>query len=191
MFCTKCGTENSNDAKFCKKCGNPMSVTPAEPKEDEKKVVSEPVATPAPETASVPTPAPTPAPTPKKPIEKKSVSINTGLLVKLGIALGVALIAIIGIVVLVTNMGKTINVNKYVVHEVTGYDGYGKANVYIDWDAMKEDYDEKLKFTRKAKKDMGVDYLKYVSPVDVIRGYINVDVDKDRLIANGDEQHLR
>jgi len=203
MFCTKCGTENSNDAKFCKKCGNPMSVAPAEPKKEVKEAASEPVATTAPEAAPAPaptpapTPAPAPAPTPtpaptpaatlKKPIEKKSVSINTGLLVKLGIAIGAALIAIIAIVLVVMNMGKTINLNKYVIHEVSGYDGYGKAVVSIDWDSMKEDYDKKLKFTRKAKKDMGVDYLKYVSPVDVIRGYINVDIDKDKLIANGDE----
>ena len=26
MFCSKCGSENQNDAKFCEKCGNPFSV---------------------------------------------------------------------------------------------------------------------------------------------------------------------
>ncbi len=43
--------------------------------------------------------------------------------------------------------GKTnIDLNKYVTVEVSGYDGYGEADVDFDLDALRADYDDKLKY---------------------------------------------
>lgn len=70
MFCTKCGAQLPDDARFCSKCGAPVAATPEpapaptpapEPK-------SEPVPAPEPpEPAPAPTPEPVPAPVPSAP----------------------------------------------------------------------------------------------------------------------------
>lgn len=70
MFCTKCGAQLPDDARFCSKCGAPVAATPEpapaptpapEPK-------SEPVPAPEPpEPAPTPEPEPAPAPTPSAP----------------------------------------------------------------------------------------------------------------------------
>ena len=60
MFCTKCGAQLPDDARFCSKCGAPVAATP-EPA---------PAPTPAPEPKSEPVPAPeppVPAPVPSAP----------------------------------------------------------------------------------------------------------------------------
>ena len=63
MFCTSCGAQLVDGAKFCTSCGQPVAQNAA--------LATAPVPTPAPAPAAAPTPAPaaapTPAPTPATP----------------------------------------------------------------------------------------------------------------------------
>lgn len=53
MFCTSCGAQLVDGAKFCTSCGQPVAQNAA--------LATAPVPTPAPAPAAAPTPAPTPA----------------------------------------------------------------------------------------------------------------------------------
>lgn len=74
MFCTKCGAQLPDDARFCSKCGAPVAATPEpapaptpapEPKSEPVPAPEPPEPAPAPEPAPTPEPEPAPAPTPE------------------------------------------------------------------------------------------------------------------------------
>ena len=84
------------------------------------------------------------------------------------------------------NASRTINLNKFVVVEVEGYEGYGKAKVYVDWDAVDKKYGKKLKYTRLGKKQMGLMY-KITPPLLLIRDAVSVELEKSENLSNGDK----
>ena len=139
MFCGKCGVENENGAKFCKGCGAPLS---SENTAKENNGVAMGNAT-----------------------AKANVDIKASLgpaiekiksLPKWAMAaIPVAVIALIVLICVLVNSGKTIDLNDYLIVEFSGYDGYGKARVDIDWDAIEKKYGSKAKFTSEVKKKFG------------------------------------
>ncbi|MGN1165952.1 MAG: zinc-ribbon domain-containing protein [Lachnospiraceae bacterium] len=167
MFCGNCGTENANGAKFCKSCGKPLGNAPTIQKET-KQDGSAPVLAAA----------------------KVDTSQFTNKLkaipAKVLIACGCGLIALIVIICLAVNIRSTINLNKYITVEATGYDGYGRADVEIDWDAIEEKYGDKISFTNKAVEEYG-EWIKYLSPVEALEGYVSVSLDNRDNLSNGDE----
>lgn len=60
--------------------------------------------------------------------------------------IGAACILVIVFAIIVTNMKATINLNKYVTFDFSGYDTLGTAQVSIDYDALERDYGDKIKY---------------------------------------------
>lgn len=166
MFCENCGAENENSAKFCRSCGKPLgSQANAQTGNADQSQA-----------------APTGA------------QVNGGQLLEKVKALPkkVLLGGIVAIVVLVlliavgVNASNTINLDKYVTVETTGYDGFGHAQATIDWDAIEEKYGDKIKFNSAAKKEYG-DFLNILTPVEALREGVSIDLDKKTQLSNGDE----
>lgn len=175
MFCGKCGTENVNNAKFCKNCGEPLksmrSVQETNPvketngAQEEKKAVL--LQTDMTQAAGQ--------------LDRKTRAVPKKALA--GICAAVILIVIICIVV---NAKPTINLNDYLIIETEGYDGYGTATARIDWDAVVEKYGEKVSFTSNIKSTH--DSLNnLLSPVTGLQYYVNVKLDSSDGLSNGDK----
>lgn len=173
MFCENCGTENDNSAKFCRGCGKPLTggsqgKKTILPENDQNREAQRGAAPMFDQKAGQ--------------AAEKIKQIPKGALIGAGVGI-VALIAVIGIAV---SGGKTIHMDKYLTVETTGYDGYGRASVSIDWDAIEEKYGKKLTFTNAARKEYG-GFTKMMSPVDVIQEHVSVELDTYSGLSNGDE----
>ena len=103
-----------------------------------------------------------------------------------GIAGAMAAFLIILIAVLAMNSSKVIDLNKYIIFESSGYDGYGQASINIDWAKLEKDYGKKIKFSSKGKKEYGV--LTYAfEPVYVLHDAVSgVELDKTKKLSNGE-----
>ena len=159
MYCEKCGTENANGTKFCKGCGAPLSG------------VSLNGAQPA---GGIQKPEFPKMPKMNKPVPKKAIA---------GTAAAVVVIA--AAVSMTVNSGKTIQLNKYLTVEADGYDGYGTAQTFVDWDAIEKKYGSKLEFTKEARMEYG-SMLKMMDPMDFLEGSVAIDVDQNYDLSNGD-----
>ena len=120
-FCGKCGAENDNNAKFCQKCGAPLST-----QEAPKAAVNNTVAN---NNNAGATAAP-----------KSAVKVSPKLIG----AICAGAVVFIAIIFAILNSKPTINLNKYIKYEADGYNGYGKAHVSVDWDAIEAKYGQKL-----------------------------------------------
>lgn len=103
---------------------------------------------------------------------------------KLLIGVGAAVIALIVIIVVAVNAGRTIDLNKYLTVEASGYDGYGNATVTVDWDAIEEKYGSKIAFTGAARSEYG-SVLSMVTPADALQAGVKVDLDEKSSLSNG------
>lgn len=104
---------------------------------------------------------------------------------KLLISIGCGAIALIAIICLIINAGTTINLNKYITIETSGYEGYGRPNVVIDWNTIEEKYGDKIVYTEKAKEEFG-GLLNLMTPMDSLQSSINIDLDKKSNLSNGE-----
>lgn len=166
MFCGKCGAQNDDNAKFCIGCGQPLKLGAP--------VNTGAMAQGTPVNAGV-----QPQPAPKKPFPVKTLIIAA-------VAAVAAIILIAVIAIVAVNAGKTINLDKYLTIETSGYDGYGSARVTIDWDAIEAKYGKKLSFTSKAKKEYG-EWLNLMSPMEVLESYVSVSLEQYNNLSNGME----
>lgn len=164
MFCESCGTENDNGAKFCKKCGAPLKAA-AENGQAQKNGG----ALASPQKGQ---------PTVKMPVITKKSGIIIGAVA--------AVLAVIVIICIMVNAAPTIDLNKYLVVETSGYDGFGTANAYIDWDAIQEKYGDKLSFSSQAKKQYGK-LLSLGTPMDALDGSVFIALGENSGLSNGTE----
>lgn len=155
MFCGNCGAENENGAKFCKSCGQPLGNGGAA-------AVQTPVAGGAAAVKKMPQ------------ISKKAL---------LGIAGAAVLIVVL--VCVAANAGKTIDLNKYLTIEASGYDGYGTATAVIDWDAIQSKYGSKISYNDAAKKEYA-GLLNIVSPVEALKDSVRIRFEDNSDLKNGD-----
>lgn len=156
MFCSKCGTENKQEALFCKKCGAPIKkAAPAN----------------APATTTVTAP----------PITEKIKQLPKKML----LAIAAAVVLFIVVIVAVSKASHTIDLNKYTTVETEGYDGYGRASISIDWDAIEAKYGKKLSYTNEARK--AYDYISIYRPIDALEDFVSLTADKRTGLVNGDE----
>ena len=79
-----------------------------------------------------------------------------------------------------------IDLNKYVFMEASGYDGYGQAHVYLDYEAISNDYGGKIKRRKQNKESLDTVLAEFVEPMDAIRYGVAVSADKTTNLANGD-----
>ncbi len=176
MFCRNCGAQNADDAMFCKECGSKLIVEPGE------------------------VPADTPVYNPVSPefgnnnlnnisgSNRSFVEILKGIPKKVYAIVGGVIAALIVILVVYMNVSSTINLDKYVTVSYSGYDGYGKATVSIDWDAIEKKYGSKVKLTKAASNEMGEYQELFNKPVEILRYAIdNPELSKSDNLSNGDK----
>lgn len=96
-----------------------------------------------------------------------------------------AVIALVTIIIVVVNAKTTIKLNDYLVLTAEGYSKVAKASVDLDWRAIEEKYGSELSFTEDAVNEAG-GLLNLVTPMDFLKQYIIIDIDKSRDVANGD-----
>ena len=131
-----------------------------------------------------------PAQGPKKPnpvIEKmKPVLEKAKTLPKaVFIGAGAGLVALIVLICVLAAGSRTINLDKYLTIETSGYNGYGEATATIDWARMEKECSKKISFSQKAKNNALV--RTFSTPFYVFRECVGVKLDKYKDLSNGDE----
>lgn len=164
MFCEKCGVEVQDNAKFCNACGNKMN------SEKGKMTQEGGSANNTSNNANL-----------NQYIEKAKKIPR-----KAWIGIGTVLVAIIVCFVFVKNYQPTIDLNEYVIISYEGYDGYGTADVSVDWDAIEDKYGTEIKFTPEAMEEYGGVSLQ-MSITDMMSYYIGWNIDSRSGLTNGDE----
>ena len=105
-----------------------------------------------------------------------------------GKALGIIIAAVAALIVIIcvaVNAKKTINLDEFVTITAEGYDGFGDAYIYVDWDAIYEKYNGKISYTSQGKSELGF-FEDLVSPVYALGDYVSVSLDKSYDLSNGD-----
>lgn len=197
MQCHNCGKELADGAKFCKYCGSRLTEkqessdiaekqdVPEE--EGEDKDASETVKQEALDitdkqesSGAVEDEQAMPSKERNAASEKRKASPIVL------ISAAVALVVLLFLTLFLTSFGSGINLNKYMSLETEGYEGYGKTKLSIDWDAIEKKYASKMSFTEAAKEEYGM-FLSMMSPVEILRENVRVEVDKSSDLSNGDE----
>ena len=163
MRCKNCGSMNSDGAKFCESCGATIESVNVQQNQSVTGLKASSIGN----------------------ISESLKKLPKNLI--FGIAGGIAAFLIILIVVFSMNSNKVIDLNKYIIFETSGYDGYGKASINIDWEKIEKDYGKKIKYSSKGKKEYGV--LTYAfEPVYVLHDAVSgLELDKSEKLSNGDK----
>lgn len=107
---------------------------------------------------------------------------------KMRIVLGAAVLGVSAVIAGSTLTGcggsKTIDLSKYVIFEVEGYDGYGKATATFDTDKLKKDY-SKVKANTKSEEYNIYKGFEY-SDVEILADSLMGSLDKTDNLSNGD-----
>ena len=172
MRCKNCGTENPDGSRFCATCGKPLeqeepAKNVAEQKEEAVQNTEETLTSTA-ETKSL--------------THKKSRGLNKFLI---GLACAVVVV-VIAAGLLISRARRTIDLNKYVTFETTGYNGYGNVYPQIDWEKIQKKYDSRLKFTKEFEEQYGKN-TDSISPVAVLQSYVSVEMKSDSNLSNKDK----
>ncbi len=130
MFCENCGKSNENGAVFCEQCG--ARLTPPAPQQVpqqpqyQQPQYQQPVYQQPPYAQAAPVQA-----APKvsvmdrvKQIHNKNKFIFPGI--------GAAIVLVVVVLIVVSILGKQVNVSNYLNVEVTGYEGYGQLKYDFD-----------------------------------------------------------
>lgn len=169
MFCTKCGAENDNDANFCERCGKPIKNGLNQANNSVQSMNYTNLGRTNSMTQSV-----------NQNVRRKTISNK--------MIIG-AIILIIAVVVgykVIDNIGRTINLDKYIYVQSEGYDGFGSGYVAIDWEAMENTYGSKISFTNAAKKEYG-GFMNIMTPLDALNEAVTLHYDYVEDLSNGDK----
>lgn len=94
-----------------------------------------------------------------------------------------ACVALVLVLLIVIALHKpTVNLNGYLKVTYGGYDGGGVAYTEIDWNSMKEDFENKISYKRGMAQTGGM------TPIDIIMEYTNANIEgKNEKLSNGDK----
>ena len=94
-----------------------------------------------------------------------------------------ACVALVLVLLIVIALHKpTVNLNDYLKVTYGGYDGGGVAYTKIDWNSMKEDFENKISYKRGMAQTGGM------TPIDIIMEYTNANIEgKNEKLSNGDK----
>ena len=94
-----------------------------------------------------------------------------------------ACVALVLVLLIVITLHKpTVNLNDYLKVTYGGYDGGGVAYTEIDWNSMKEDFENKISYKRGMAQTGGM------TPIDIIMEYTNANIEgKNEKLSNGDK----
>lgn len=160
MFCKHCGSENDDNTKFCRECGQPLEDRASQNGQRTDESLS----------------------------EKKGISLFDkikALPKKAFMTIGAGLAVFILLLFAVLGRGTSIDMNQYLTIEADGYDGYGTLHASINWDALEEKYGKKLSFTDEAGKTFG-GLVSLMSPMDALQDCVRVELEKYSGLSNGD-----
>jgi len=193
-YCPQCGTGNPDEGKFCRNCGTPL-IVPAANADSQRQAANGPMQTNGRAANGRAADIWQQAPQPKKPLNKKLI-----------IGLAAAAAAAVVVILLLLNMGKTIDLTKYVNIRYEGPDGYAVAYTDIDTDQLYTDALSALGYSEKDLSSMGYgdsssmelgdimnmagNYSKIMqdmSEVETLVRYMEVVLDKTENISNGDK----
>ena len=104
---------------------------------------------------------------------------NKSLMIIIGAA--AVLVLMFAFLIIRLNARPTINLDKYLVIETNGYDGYGRANVYVNWNAIENKYGKKLRLKGNGANTSGGTALSQ------LRDNVYVNCDKYDHLSNGDK----
>ena len=149
MFCPKCGTKIEDGGKFCPSCGTLVTGNPVTPVQTDAPAAEGTYSAQAPVTPVQQEGAPNKEKKPKDP-NKKSIFKNKFFYIGIASAL-----AILAVVLILVNQPKKFNIEKYIKVTYSGVDGYGKASVRLDKNALKNDIYNKV-FKKKSSTDSAV-----------------------------------
>ncbi len=160
MFCTNCGGEIREGAAFCPHCGQPIEPRQASQPEASAEAAGDIHSS-----------------------EGAGASGHDGRpkWVRIVIIAVVAAAVVIVALVVGVSASRRINLNKYVEVTFEGYDGYGTANVTMDWDALSSKYDKRIKVD-----DSGWGWF-YGSFSEIVNDCTYMSVDPQYDLSNGDE----
>ena len=150
MFCQKCGKEIPENVRFCPSCGAEQTT------DQQGNAAGNPVVSKA-------------GPNPKK--------VKGGKKTRLPVIAAAAVIVVVLTIALITALRKpTIDLNKYAQVAFSGYDGYGTAEISLDYDALYEENRKKL--SNAEDSDFYADELLVFC--------IDASLDKTSGLSNGD-----
>lgn len=94
-----------------------------------------------------------------------------------------ACVALVLVLLIVIALHKpTVNLNDYLKVTYGGYDGGGVAYTEIDWNSMKEDFENKISYKRGMAQTGGM------TPIDIVMEYTNANIEgKNEKLSNGDK----
>ena len=94
-----------------------------------------------------------------------------------------ACVALVLVLLIVIALHKpTVNLNDYLKVTYGGYDGGGVAYTEIDWNSMKEDFENNISYKRGMAQTGGM------TPIDIIMEYTNANIEgKNEKLSNGDK----
>lgn len=94
-----------------------------------------------------------------------------------------ACVALVLVLLIVIALHKpTVNLNDYLKVTYGGYDGGGVAYTEIDWNSMKEDFENKISYKKGMAQTGGM------TPIDIIMEYTNANIEgKNEKLSNGDK----
>ena len=173
MNCKKCGAENVDGAKFCCKCGSPLDTPEKNTKINFSDINVEKILS-----------------NDKIPKQVKDI-INKIMQLPRKVLIG----AVAGIVVLIVligavrSHGRTIDLNKYLTINTSGYNGYGSVTAEVDWDSFEEKYDSKISYKKKNLLNKLERFLwDDRSPMNFLEGNVSVSIENDgTYFSNGDK----
>lgn len=127
---------------------------------------------------------------PSKPLPTKLIAGVAGVLA-----------VVVVLVMVFVNSANTIDLNKYLIFETSGANGYGHVNIYLDEERFIEDNSDKFKISKAGKQKLSkkygfdtkelVDYLEEFTGSYLAGEFICYDVDIDyennHNLSNGDK----
>lgn len=204
MICPKCNQANVEGAKFCSGCGSPLTITPDANAQNTQQAAQAQAAQSAQpqQTAQGAQPqqaAAQPGVQPQAPQgtgavygQAKPSRIPADMLPKIIAGAAAAAVVLVLIIVLAVTHKTTIKLEDYTTVTFNGYDGYGTAEVSVDYDKMTEVIAKKGKFKGVAKTNN--DALNEIADSFIGAGgpsalaySVSYDVDKASGLSNGDK----
>lgn len=96
--------------------------------------------------------------------------------------IGACVTLVLVLLIVIALHKPTVNLNDYLKVTYGGYDGGGVAYTEIDWNSMKEDFENKISYKRGMAQTGGM------TPIDIIMEYTNANIEgKNEKLSNGDK----
>lgn len=108
--------------------------------------------------------------------------VQTKKIIFVVLAIVIVLLVVLGSLGMTRN---TINLDKYVKIEATGYDGDGSVTATIDWDAIEKRYGKKIKFTKIAEVEYG-GKIDGILPMDALKESVSITIQQKKNLSNGE-----